>query len=109
MISVERILEVHHNKPSQTICPTDINSNMIGASIVSDNRASKQSSAGKLLDNETLLVILNTVLNTHSTKTTTTSRKATKHQVTSHTQSAQHNNTTSGSTTDSKGMVPSAK
>lgn len=104
MLSVERIAETVYTKPATPIFSRDINSNMIGASIVGDAKSTKRSSGNKLLDNETLLVILNTVLNTQYTTSTTNASQVTKHSHTSHTQS--HSHTSGSKTSGSERMVP---
>ncbi|XP_067944822.1 TSC22 domain family protein 1-like isoform X1 [Watersipora subatra] len=62
MLSVKRLPTITTSKSSKILYRKDINSDMIGASIVGDSRSGKKRSSGKLLDNDTLLVILNTVL-----------------------------------------------
>lgn len=73
MLSVGRIQPLaHHKSPSidfntypKSEPSTDINSNMIGSGIVADLKSTKnpQRTKGHSLDNDTILVILNTVLN----------------------------------------------
>lgn len=68
MISVQQIQPLTYNTvPASTVTETqqDINGNMIGSGLPASGRANKaHSDRGHSLDSQTLLVILNTVLNT---------------------------------------------
>ena len=105
MISLQQMPKGDFNKSTSQIYTNDTNNNMISASLVGDSQSTKRGSAGKLLDNETLLVILSTVLKTQHTSTTT--RKLSKHQSTTSTQ--YQTPSVPCSHTQSETMVPGTK